>query len=163
MRKKIPISGRIVGLFMLTLAVDLSAIDPSVIFELRDGSKKAYLLEDKPVITFNSETLEIESQNDYDSYTFEEIFSVEFGESTSSIVNIDSDNSTIRRVSNDEFDVTINGTMKQKDLRLYTLEGREIVPVINPIGDTWRISIANVNSGLYMLKIKNRTFKIIKK
>lgn len=120
-------------------------------------------MEDSPVITFNSEGLEVELKTDRDSYAFDEIVSLEFGESTSAIINIDSDNATIKRVSNDEFDMTTNGTITLSDIRLYTLDGREFTPVITSVGDTWEISIADVNSGLYLLKIKDRTFKIIKK
>lgn len=163
MRKKIPIMGRIAALSVLMFAPDLQATNPSVIFETKDGSKKAYLLEDNPVITFNSEGLEVELKTDRYSYAFDEIVLLEFGESTSAIINIDSDNATIKRVSNDEFEMTTNGTITLSDIRLYTLDGREFTPVITSVGDTWKISIADLNSGLYMLKIKDRTFKIIKK
>lgn len=162
MKGKIPILGVLI-LTMLKLPVDLMATNPSLIVEMKNGEEKSYLLEDNPVITFNSDGIKVTTKVNSSHLSFDEIEELTFGNSMSSTIDVEKEDFGVIRLSNDEVEITCASDLDRVDISVFTLSGQQFIPTITNVDNGYKLSLDNAESGVYILKIKNRTFKIIKK
>lgn len=162
MKGKIPILG-VAILTMLKFPVDLKATNPSLIFEMKNGEEKSYLLGDNPIITFDSNGVKIEVRGAPSHLSFDEIEELTFGSSVSSTIDVEKEDFSVIRLSNNEVEINCASDFDKFDISVFTLSGQQFIPIMTNVGKGYKLSLDKAESGMYILKIKNRTFKIIKK
>lgn len=125
---------------------------------MTDGTKSSVLLINHPIVVFNSSQLVIKSDSQtieipYDkvshfSYTKEE-------DSSISDVIIGSDDK-------DEFWLFPEGSTTE-NIYVYMIDGQKIPLNVHHKGEIYVLNFASLASGVYIIKVNNKSYKITKK
>ena len=122
---------------------------------MNDGTETAFTLNTHPVVTFSNEKMVITS----DEQTFEFPFNIvsRFTYSVDDFSSIEEVKMNLKR--NGEYVTLPEGTTK-KDVSVYTTDGRPMP--VKPIeyGQRTILDFSTLPKGIYVVKAKNKTFKM---
>lgn len=147
-------------LFLLNFTSVVAAEANTLVLELKNGTKEMYQLDDKPVITFDSNNLYISSSKVYMKYY---LFS-----NLSRYYFVDNGSSAIQSMQNDDVafsfryvdkdNVVLTGTDRAE---VYSVDGKKLLDVVEQ-SDELNINLGDFPSGVYVIKTNNKSFKIRK-
>ena len=122
---------------------------------MNDGKETALMLDTHPVVTFSNGKMVITS----DEQTFEFPFNIvsRFTYSVGDFSSIEEIKMDLER--NGEYVALPEGTTK-KDVSVYTTDGRLMSVKIHESGQRTILNISSLPKGVYIVKAKNRTFKM---
>lgn len=167
---KIPDYFKSVGMRIAVLMFAMSAILPAVAQEtiqealvvyLKDGSRYAYVLEEKPTVQFNGEQLLIESPQISDTHKMGDVRDVRFEDKTSGVEETPADECRIT-VTSDE--VSVSGLRPGVTVSIYDLQGRTMATTAAADDGVAALSTANIAPGVYVVVASDKhSFKIYKR
>lgn len=154
-------------LFLFILHLLISPIYASegfttLIVWAKDGSKVAYQLKDKPILTFQGSDLVIKTNDLTVNYALKQMLRFTF-ENTQNVANtILSKNNDIPFSMNTEY-LLFPSLKKGSSVFIYSVDGKIVLKrTINYTSDV-SIPIQQLQSGVYFVQVNGITYKIIKK
>ncbi len=149
-------------IFLCTIVLDnLCAQEVTLLVaHLRDNSSTQFLLSNQPKITFEASSLIISSTSLTKKYSFNEMRSLTFSNSNdpNSIKEVKTEIPFIQNGENLLFQGLPVGTA----VNIYTINGALIKSVVSDSDNGTSISLQSVSRGVYLVEIKNITYKLIK-
>lgn len=127
----------------------------------KDGTKVAYMLSEKPKITFTETDMVITANDIEVNYALENMvrFTYELN-----------DNTAIRNIESDEVSIKLDGeSLLFSDLKanssiaIYALNGTLVLKKTIRQDGEYAFSISNLNTGVYMVNVNSLTYKIVKR
>ncbi len=132
----------------------------------RDGTYIGVLLEDRPVITFTTDSLILKADNFTMAlpYQYSYIAKIEFEDNaTTGIDQATADNYKLRITYLDGENVIISGVEEKMSWRVFCLDGKQVQAPASRVGQELTISLTPLVSGVYIIRVDNYSFKIRKK
>ena len=127
----------------------------------KDGTSVAYALDEEPMITFSETDMIIKSKSIEVNFVLENMDRITYG---------DSDASGIRSIKSDEPIYRWDGEalifpslVCNSTVSLYSLNGRMVFTENIKESGEYSFSLSNLNAGVYVVKVNNITYKLIKK
>ena len=133
---------------------------------LKDGNVIGVLLENRPVISFTTDSLVLEADNFTMAmpYNYNDIAKIEFEDNA--ITGIEQptvNNHELRITYLDGENVIISGVDEKMPWRVYGLDGKQFQVSAERAGQVLTISLAPLVNGVYIIRVDNYSFKIRKK
>lgn len=128
-----------------------------------------FYLSEKPEITFKAKTLKLQYRNSVTMMSISDVVEFHFEKHVleeSGIDEIkDTENSSIIISWIDKETINVYGLSPYDTIQLHTLTGRPVnATIINTDNDSATISLSNLNPGVYIISVSNKTsLKITKK
>lgn len=142
----------------------LASNEPTeLIIKMKSGDVKSFLLSDKPVITFDSEHLNVTS-TDF-STTYDNVESIYFQDNTTTSINNADKLPQAQFVFKftDSHTITITGCSLEDRLTVYSLNGMNISADVERTSDSIVINLENLPKGFYIIRVNSQSFKIQKR
>ena len=156
---------RFLFLFMLHLSISAfcSAEEfTTLVVWAKDGSKVAYLLENKPVLTFEEGNLVIKTKDITIHYVLKQMQRFTF-ENGQNVANTDlSSKEDIPFVMNTEY-ILFPSLEKGASILIYTVQGQVVVKKTMVQAGDVSVPISQLQSGIYFVQVNGITYKIMKK
>ena len=139
--------------------------DDGVTFKVigTEGNVKEYSLEEIQRLTFQEETFTVMFNSNLgdEIFRYDDVQSIQFGPVSTGLENIRIDDAAGKfAISYDGTILSISGCSDKAQLTVYDISGRPIIS--QNINGNAAISTESLNSGVYILKINNKTFKFSK-
>lgn len=133
----------------------------SLVVWAKDGTKVAYILEDKPKVTFTETDLVITSNGIEVNYSLENMLRFTYEDfSQTDIINI----------KNEETSFRLNGEMllfpslkSNNTVSVYSANGTLVFKKTVRQNGEYSFPISNLNTGVYMVNVNGLTYKIVKR
>ena len=165
---------RQIKLFILTLTLSFFGIgtmmathDGDVLkITFKDGSIVGVLLENRPVITFTTDSLVLTADNFTMAmpYQYTDIEKIEFEDNAiTGIEQATVNNNELTITYLDGENVIISGVDDKMSWRVYSLDGKQVQVPANRAGQVLTLSLAPLVNGVYIIRVDNYSFKIRKK
>lgn len=124
-----------------------------------DGTKMVYELSEEPKVFFTSEQLIIKAHEMEASYNLSEISRITYENAVTDISSA---------VFNEplRFDgktLLITSSSEKTDVCIYTLNGRLVQKYSMNASDTYTISLSSYNAGIYIVRVNELIYRILKK
>lgn len=145
------------------LALLLTLI-PSVLFaqmketlhvQMTDGTETTFLLSVHPVVTFNNNQMVITSELQSIEIPYDKVMSFKY--STDNLSSISTPSMYLE--SDGEYVVFPEGTSID-DVSVYSIDGRNLPVQLKGDGHRTVLSLSSLSKGVYIVKVKNKSFKI---
>ena len=128
---------------------------------IKDGSEVTFLLSEQPAVTFSDGYLLITSSDAEMSYPLSDVvkFTFKDADETTGI-----DNTSVGEASFafDGGSVVVSGLKAGSNARVFATDGTTLHSE-EVSGDSWSYSLSSLPSGVYIVSINGKTFKIAKK
>ena len=135
---------------------------PCMVVEKNDGTKTEYKLSTTPRISFSNSLVKIGTTEISVEQHFSDITKVYLSETSEEATNIEKNKVAVKiAVSNEA--ITMQGLEPNSDVTLYSINGNIIINQKVSNGGFALIPFYHQTHGVYILKSKNQSFKIIKK
>ena len=150
-------------IFVVSFLAKASNEPTTLYVKLKTGDIKAFLLSEKPTVTFDSENIYINSSEFSTEYSNVEEFNFMdkvtdinkvFSEKTQSLFGFKFIDGKI---------VTITGCKKSDRLAVYSVNGMKVSTDAERADDSIVIDLGNMPSGIYIINVNSQSFKIYKK
>lgn len=156
---------RILFLFMLHLSISTLCAAKgftTLVVWAKDGSKVAYLLNDKPVLTFKDGNLVIKAKDITVNYALKQLQRFTF-ENNQNVANAGlSPKEDIPFLMNTEY-LLFPSLEKGSSIFIYSVQGQVVLKkTIAQAGDV-SVPIDQLQSGVYLVQVNGITYKIMKK
>ena len=145
----------------MALPVLADDVATTLTVHITDGSQVTFLLSERPKVSFSDGCLIITSSEANSTYFLSDVSKFTFGEIET--------NSGIGHVQNDETSlsleggaIVVTGLKEGSTAKVYTIGGITIHSE-KVDGGTWTYSLSSLSSGVYIISINGKTFKIAKK
>ena len=133
----------------------------TLIILMKNGSENAFFLKDKPKVTFEGTSLKVSAATGDVSFALADVMRFTYAKKSTSGISEQVENPT--GVSF-EGDVLVNSQLKANTTAsIYALDGKLIRQLKPQRAGTYRISLSELPSGLYLVKADNVTYKITKR
>lgn len=137
--------------------------DKTLIVEMLNGQKTAFMLTEKPELTFANHVLNISMNGDLTDFEISSVkqmyFIEELGVGISNSVH--SDLKIIRSTNNS---VVIEGCTQEMPVQIFSIDGIQHSECVKSVNGRMEITLISLPKGIYIINIANQqTFKIIKK
>ena len=155
--------GTMVMLFLLCTICGVKGEEPSakLILCSKDGTKVAYLLTERPKISFAEDNLVIKTYSFYAEYPLTGIQKLSYeGVSSMGINDIISDAVSFSIQDGDV--VVLYNISPGQQISVYGIDGKMYMRQISTDAKNTRISLSMLPSGTYVIKAKGLSFKIMK-
>ena len=137
--------------------------DHHLVIETNNSKKHSYSLEDNPVISFDSNRLIIKTEKIELSYQISDIVKYYFvEEDDTSISSINGDVNNIHfNYTNTDF-LLIEGIASEDNVNVYEINGRTCHVDIVRNSNSITIELKTLPKGIYLVKVNNHSFKLIR-
>ena len=149
-------------LFML-LALPIGMLADSqntLVVKLKNGAETAFFLKDQPNVTFEGTNLKVVSQKETVTFALSDVLRFTY---------VKKDPSGIDEMAVDPTEVSYEGgvlvisQLKQgASVDIYSLDGKLVRQLKAYRSGTYRLSLSELPTGLYLVKADNITYKIMK-
>lgn len=135
-----------------------------LVIEMNDSRQHSYSLSDKPVITFDNNRLFIKTDKIELDYPIKDIVKYYFTElDETGVEDIKKDANKIHFIYTNPDFLSIEGVIGDADIKVYDISGR-ICDVISTNSDNCiKVELKGLTKGVYIIKINNHSFKIIRR
>lgn len=126
----------------------------AIIVEQNDGTLREFNFSDKPVVLFDNGSLTIKTSS-LSVFDFSKVSQVFFSAVPSTDI----------KLPKETFHFTDNGDFISSDshVSVYTLNGMKVPLEVRSVGDGSSFSFSSLPSGIYIIRLNNKSFKIRKK
>ena len=136
--------------------------DHHLVIETNNSKKHSYSLEDNPVISFNNDILVIKTDKIELSYPISDIAKYYFTKEDTGISSVNGDVNNIHfNYTNTDF-LLIEGIAEEDNVNVYEINGRTCHVNITRSNDSVIIELKNLPKGIYLVKVNNHSFKLIR-
>ena len=125
----------------------------------KNGSRVSFVLSSYPEISFSNRTLHVTVGSNRTSFQIDDVAEYYFENDLSAISKPKTTDPCVRYVNED----IVIENYAPKYVRLYGLDGKEHETSIATTGNQTIISTAQLPHGVYIIKVDNQSFKIIRK
>ena len=144
---------------------DTSAVasgSSALTIHVTDGSKVTFLLSERPAVTFSDGYLLITSDDADASYPLSDVIKFTFGDIDDEDTGIDSLPVDETTFGYDGGAIVVTGLNSGSTAKVYTIGGMMVHS--ESISDgSWTYSLSSLSSGIYIININGKSFKISKK
>ncbi len=144
-------------LVALGVFVSASASNEALNLKMKDGSVHSFILAEKPVITMGNGKLNVTTDAATATYDLYDVSEYAFGNATG-IANVKASTGFSRNGDN----IVFHGVDSGK-VRVYSLAGVAVRTEIHNANGDAVVSLANLQSGVYVIKASGTSIKINKK
>ncbi|MBO5601779.1 MAG: hypothetical protein J5957_04130 [Prevotella sp.] len=133
---------------------------------MKNGDIYGYLLQDRPVITFNTDSLYLTTDNFTMAlpFSYNEIDKIEFEDNAITGVDQPTVNHHELKITYlDGEHVIINGVDEKSQWRVFGIDGKQVQVPADRAGQVLTFSLTPLISGVYIIRVDNYSFKIRKK
>ena len=151
----------LLALILLSCKMIAQEFKTQLIVWAKDGTKVAYLLSEKPKITFTETDLVITAKDIEVNYALENMarFTYESNENTA-IRNLETDETLFKL----ESESLLFPALKSKTIiAIYTLNGAPVMKRTTEESGEYAFPLSNLNAGVYMVNVNGLTYKIVKR
>lgn len=128
----------------------------------KDGQKFSYGFEEKPVVSFNGDTLIIRSTNTVIHYGISSLSKFTYDDNETSVGLVKSDTNKAS-ISLDEYTINIAGAKADIKVMLIGADGKQLASYKTDKEGTVTFSISELPNGAYIISSESLTVKILKK
>ena len=132
-----------------------------LVVETKDHVKTAYMLADKTQVRFAGANLRVVSSKADVTYQLSDI--LRFTYETRSTTGISELRTTQAEVDYKDGQLVISGIKAGGSVNVYSLEGKLVKQLTAQRSGTYRLSLASLSKGVYIVKADNVTYKIMKR
>ena len=132
-----------------------------LVVETKDHVKTAYMLADKTQVRFAGTNLRVVSTKADVTYQLSDI--LRFTYETRSTTGISELRTTQAEVDYKDGQLVISGIKAGGSVNVYSLEGKLVKQLTAQRSGTYRLSLASLSKGVYIVKADNVTYKIMKR
>ena len=133
----------------------------TLIILMKNGSENAFLLKDKPKVTFEGTSLKVSAATGDVSFALADVMRFTYAKKSTSGISEQVENPT--GVSFEGDVLVISQLKANTTASIYALDGKLIRQLKPQRAGTYRISLSELPSGLYLVKADNVTYKITKR
>ena len=126
-----------------------------------NGSENAFFLKDKPKVTFEGTSLKVSAATGDVSFALADVMRFTYAKKSTSGISEQVENPT--GVSFEGDVLVISQLKANTTASIYALDGKLIRQLKPQRAGTYRISLSELPSGLYLVKADNVTYKITKR
>lgn len=148
----------LLSLLLLCTAISGFATDYTLVVSMKSGQSESFVLAEKPTIKFTTSGMLINSESAVAAYDRDAVEKFYFVEGTTAVETVKDSNFSFTFVDGEN--VIITGA--SGEVRVYGSNG-QLVHRHTVAGSGANISLADMEKGIYLININNRTIKIIKK
>ena len=133
---------------------------------MKNGDIYGYLLQDRPVITFNTDSLYLTTDNFTMAlpFSYNEIDKIEFEDNAITGVDQPTVNHHELKITYlDGEHVIISGVDEKSQWRVFGIDGKQVQVPADRVGQVLTFSLTPLISGVYIIRVDNYSFKIRKK
>ena len=153
----------LLALLFFTIPQTVKAADEveTLIIQMKNGSENAFFLKDKPKVTFEGSNLKVSATTGDVSYPLADVLRFTYAKKSPTGISEQVENPTDVTF---EGDVLVISQLKANAVAsIYALDGKLIRQLKPHRAGTYRISLSELPSGLYLVKADNVTYKITKR
>ena len=132
----------------------------TLIILMKNGSENAFFLKDKPKVTFEGTSLKVSAATGDVSFALADVMRFTYAKKSTSGISEQVENPT--GVSFEGDVLVISQLKANTTASIYALDGKLIRQLKPQRAGTYRISLSELPSGLYLVKADNVTYKITK-
>lgn len=148
--------------FLLTISTAVMADEPVTLnIHLSDGTIHSILLYTRPQVTFEGDRVIFTSPVATFSYDAQQVLRFTYSGSAKPDRVTAPDASDLYRQTEEQ--LIFDSKVKASDIQLFTEDGKRMSISVKPSGGRPCLSIKNLPVGIYLLKVNDRTTKILKK
>lgn len=144
--------------FALFGCLAASAADEALNLTMKDGSVHSFVLAEKPVITMGDGKLNVATDKATATYDLHEVSHYVFGEASTGIKGVGASAGVARQGDN----IVFRG-VKADRVAVSTLGGAAVSAAVSATEDGTSVSLSNLPSGVYIIKVAGTTVKVSKK
>ena len=133
----------------------------TLIILMKNGSENAFFLKDKPKVTFEGTSLKVSAATGDVSFALADVMRFTYAKKSTSGISEQAENPT--GVSFEGDVLVISQLKANTTASIYALDGKLIRQLKPQRAGTYRISLSELPSGLYLVKADNVTYKITKR
>ena len=133
----------------------------TLIILMKNGSENAFFLKDKPKVTFEGTSLKVSAATGDVSFALADVMRFTYAKKSTSGISEQVENPT--GVSFEGDVLVISQLKANTTASIYALDGKLIRQLKPQRAGTYRISLSEWPSGLYLVKADNVTYKITKR
>lgn len=133
----------------------------TLIILMKNGSENAFFLKDNPKVTFEGTSLKVSAATGDVSFALVDVMRFTYAKKSTSGISEQVENPT--GVSFEGDVLVISQLKANTTASIYALDGKLIRQLKPQRAGTYRISLSELPSGLYLVKADNVTYKITKR
>ena len=133
----------------------------TLIILMKNGSENAFFLKDKPKVTFEGTSLKVSAATGDVSFALADVMRFTYAKKSTSGISEQVENPT--GVSFEGDVLVISQLKANTTASIYALDGKLIRQLKPQRAGTYRISLSELPTGLYLVKADNVTYKITKR
>lgn len=138
----------------------LAASINTLVVTMKNGSETVFFLRDQPNVSFDGSELKVVSLKSTTSFALADV--LRFTYVKKDLSGIDEMTVDPTTVSFDEGILVISQLPKGASAWVYTADGKLIQQLTAQHAGTFRLNLATLPTGLYLVKVDNITYKIMK-
>ena len=153
----------LLGLWLLSIPQTAKAADEveTLIIQMKNGSESAFFLKDKPKVTFEGTNLKVSATSGNVSFALADVLRFTYAKKSPTGISEQVVNPTEVTYEND---VLVISQLKANAVAsIYAIDGKLIRQLKPHRTGTYRISLSELPTGLYLVKADNVTYKITKR
>jgi hypothetical protein len=132
-----------------------------LVVETKDHVKTAYMLAEKPEVSFVGNNMRITSTKADVTYDLTEV--IRFTYETRSITGVSELRDELAEINYKDGELVISGIKVGSSVNIYSLDGKLVKQLTAQRTGSYRISLASLSKGVYIVKSDNVTYKIMKR
>ena len=132
-----------------------------LVVETKDHVKTTYMLSDKPQVTFEGNSLHIVSEKADATYNLLDIQN--FTYETQSVTGVSELREEPATIDYNNGELVVSGLKANGAVSIYAMDGKLVQQRTASRGGTFRLSLSSLPHGVYIVKVGNITYKIMKR
>ena len=132
-----------------------------LVVETKDHVKTTYMLSDKPQVTFEGNNLHIVSEKADATYNLLDILN--FTYETQSVTGVSELREEPATIDYNNGELVVSGLKANNAVSIYAMDGKLVQQQTASRGGTFRLSLSSLPQGVYIVKVGNITYKIMKR
>lgn len=125
----------------------------------KSGGSVYYSFDDNPKVMFSGDNMVISTSKTVVEYPIANLFSFSFDDMANGILDINSDCANVKLTDNM---IVVTGLADNDVVSLYDVKGAKVASS-KSVGGVVSLSIGNLPKGVYVVKSKNVSYKIVRK
>lgn len=132
-----------------------------LVVETKDHVKTAYMLAEKPEVSFVGNSMRITSTKTDVTYNLADV--LRFTYETRSITGVSELRAEQAEIDYKDGELVISGIKVGASINIYSLDGKLVKQLTAERTGSYRLSLASLSKGVYIVKTDNVTYKIMKR
>ena len=132
-----------------------------LVVETKDHVKTTYMLSDKPQVTFEGNNLHIVSEKADATYNLLDVLN--FTYETQSVTGVSELREEPATIDYNNGELVVSGLKANDAVSIYAMDGKLVQQQTASRGGTFRLSLSSLPQGVYIVKVGNITYKIMKR